>query len=207
MDLRQKYSRDLIIRDKTNVEGGFVDNPDDLGGVTNHGITQRVAMMHQKVLTKRFGWDGLMKNLTEEMAFYIYVVDYWDKMYLNDIWAIHPLLADKMFDFGINAGVNRSTELLQRFLTLNNDKGRLYDDLLVDGWIGPVTLRALKSYLRVRTGKEGVFNLLFGFLCQQGDYYLDISEAREKNETFTYGWVRRAAEDAIEYVYALDMAE
>lgn len=59
----------------------------------------------------------------------------------------------------------------------------------MDGAIGKNTLDALKRYLDER-GKEGETVLVKALNCTQGDYYLDITEKREANEAFIYGWLR-----------------
>lgn len=200
-----EYTEDFIIRDKTRIEGGYVNNPDDRGGVTNHGITEGLARRYETNLSTLFGWDGNMRNLTKEMAYWIYKTHFWDFMKLDVVHHFHPLLADKMFDFGINAGRRTAVKVLQRYLTLNNNKGNLYPDLVVDGWVGSKTFHALERYLTVRRGVRGVWNLLHGFISMQSAHYFDISERREANETFTYGWVTRAGEDAIEYVHVLGL--
>ncbi|CCJ72658.1 FIG00553487: hypothetical protein [Cronobacter condimenti 1330] len=70
-----------------------------------------------------------------------------------------------------------------------NREQKLYDDLVVDGHIGNQTLNALKRYLDTR-GKEGEGVLVRALNCTQGDYYLEITEKREANEAFIYGWLR-----------------
>ena len=56
---------DKIIEKVLEHEGGYVNDPDDLGGETNYGIT------------KRFFPDVDIKNLTKEQAKKIYHQDYW----------------------------------------------------------------------------------------------------------------------------------
>ena len=55
------------------LEGGYVNDPKDPGGETNHGVTKKVAQSHKEVLAKEYGWDGTMKGLTKEMAAEIYI--------------------------------------------------------------------------------------------------------------------------------------
>ncbi|MBF4815817.1 hypothetical protein HIJ91_10795 [Cronobacter sakazakii] len=38
--------------------------------------------------------------------------------------------------------------------------------------------------------KEGESVLVKALNCTQGDYYLEITEKREANEAFIYGWLR-----------------
>ena len=46
------------------VEGGYADDPADLGGKTNLGITEAVARRH--------GYTGDMRDLTDSLAYHIY---------------------------------------------------------------------------------------------------------------------------------------
>ncbi len=78
---------------------------------------------------------------------------------------------------------------LQRWLNVFNNQQAFYHDLTVDGIIGRNTLNALKTYLDKR-GKEGESVLVKALNCTQGDYYLEITEKREANEAFIYGWLR-----------------
>ena len=67
--------------------------------------------------------------------------------------------------------------------------GTLYPDLIADGFIGPRTISALKSYL-ARRGKEGELVMLRALNCSQGQRYLELAEQRSANETFVYGWIK-----------------
>ena len=71
---KQEMSKfDEIIEGVLKHEGGYVNDPTDLGGETNFGIT------------KRFYPDVDIKNLTEEGAKEIYKRDYWDKNKVDDV--------------------------------------------------------------------------------------------------------------------------
>ena len=47
------------------VEGGYVNDPNDAGGATNHGVTEQVAREH--------GYAGAMQSLPKGMAQEIYI--------------------------------------------------------------------------------------------------------------------------------------
>lgn len=189
-DIGEVVTKEWIIRDKTAVEAGYVDNPDDPGGATNCGITEAVARLHEAALRRLFSWDGDMRNLTKEMAFYIYDIDYWKKMSLDDFYEYDPMLADKLFDIAINCGVQRCSLWVQRFINVCNNKQRLYPDIAADGIIGPGTMKGFDNYVAKR-GRLSVPRFLKAMLCKQGAHYQDISFAREQLETFTYGWLGR----------------
>ena len=112
----------IIIEKVLKHEGGYVNDPTDLGGETNFGIT------------KRFYPDVDIKNLTKEQAIEIYKKDYWDK---NRVESLPQELWHIFFDMCVNMGRGTAVKILQRAA---NGKGRGID---VDGGMGPATLKAL----------------------------------------------------------------
>lgn len=162
-------------------EGGYVDNPDDAGGVTNWGITQRVARAH--------GYEGDMRDLPRKEAVRILEVDYWFKPRFDRVAAVSMPIAVKLADTGVNMGPSFPIRSLQRWLNVFNQKETLYVNLPTDGVIGDRTVDALARYLQVR-GKDGEHVLLKGLNCSQGHRYLELAEGREANETFVYGWMK-----------------
>ena len=115
---------DEIIEQVLHHEGGYVNDPKDLGGETNFGIT------------KRFYPDVDIKNLTKEGAKEIYKRDYWDK---NKVESLPQNLWHIYFDMCINMGRGTAVKILQRAA---NSKGR---NIGVDGGLGPATRKALKG--------------------------------------------------------------
>ncbi len=157
------------------VEGGFVDDPNDSGGATNFGITEAVARAN--------GYDGYMGHLPREVAFRIYAAKYWDAVRADDLLRISAPLAEEVVDTAVNMGPARAGKFLQRALNALNDRGRLYSDLVVDGGIGPATIAAAQQYWASR----GATVLVKVLNCLQGAYYIELSERREKDERFVYG--------------------
>lgn len=115
---------DEIIEKVLVHEGGYVNDPTDLGGETKFGIT------------KRFYADVDIKNLTKEQAKEIYKKDYWDK---NRVEELPEELWYIFFDMCINQGRGTAVRVLQRAA---NSKGR---NLKVDGGMGPMTIKAMKG--------------------------------------------------------------
>lgn len=185
-----RWTKRGIIAAKVNIEAGYVNNPKDLGKATNHGITEATA--------REFGYKGDMRNLTIDEAFDIYDRGWWKRMRLDEIMSYSPMLADRMFDFGINAGRANCIKSLQRALNVLNRGGKLYSDIDADGGIGRLTLDALAGYTKARK-EEGVKRLAFVLSCHQVAYYTEISEKREANEEFTYGWYGRVEGEMPEY--------
>ena len=113
-----------IIEKVLEHEGGYVNDPKDLGGETKYGIT------------KRFYPDVDIKNLTIEQATEIYKKDYWDK---NRVESLPQNLWHIYFDMCVNMGKRTAVKVLQRAA---NNKGR---NIEVDGGLGPMTIGALKG--------------------------------------------------------------
>ena len=184
-------TKENIIDSVVSVEGGYVDNPDDSGGETNFGITLTVANTHSKALKEKFNWNGTMKSFTKPMAKYVYEVDYWAKLKLDDIYKISPFLADKLFDLGVNVGKARAAKWLQEALNVFNRKAKDYKDINVDGGIGNETLTALNALIKVRGKDKAIKTLLKALITRQGAHYQEIARDSEKNETFMWGWFER----------------
>ena len=115
---------DEIIEHVLEKEGGYVNDPTDLGGETNYGIT------------KRFYPDVDIKNLTKEQAKEIYKRDYWDK---NRVDELPEQLRHIFFDMCVNQGRGTAVKVLQRAANAKGAK------LKVDGGMGPATLKAIQN--------------------------------------------------------------
>lgn len=194
------FTKEFIIRRYSAIEGGYVNDPKDLGGETNHGITAALAnTLHVKNgLIKLFGWNGKMKDLTKEMAFWVYETEFWNKMKCTELHALHPLLADKVFDIGINAGRARVGRYLQELINALNNEQKLYPDIKVDGDIGPGTLTGFNNFLKSRP-KDGMRVAINFLISRQEHHYIDISLGRASNERFAWGWLMRAFDSRVEY--------
>jgi lysozyme family protein len=102
-------------------EGGYVNNPNDLGGETNFGIA------------KKFYPEEDIKNMTKERATWLFYRDYWSPMKINKL--TNPDLVLQVFDFGVNAGIRTSIRMLQRLVEVEDD-----------GIIGPITTGVVNSW-------------------------------------------------------------
>lgn len=172
---------DAILADVLQAEGGYVNDPNDRGGETNFGITVAVARAN--------GYHGPMQDMPQSVAEAIYRKRYITEPQFDKVATINEAIGLELVDTGVNMGPHRAGEFLQRWLNGFNLPGSGYQDLFVDGRVGPMTLDALKRYLAHR-GKEGVSVLLRGLNSGQGNRYLEITEANKSQRSFLYGWVR-----------------
>lgn len=170
-----------FVEDVINIEGGYVDNPNDSGGPTNYGITESTA--------REFGYTGHMRNMSEAEAKQIYKQLYWDELYLDQISQYSEGLAFELFDTGVNCGTGTAAVFLQRVLNILNDQERYYNDIMTDGIIGQKTLEAFYNFKAVR-GQEGLKVLTKLIDSLQGARYVILAEQREKDEDFIYGWAK-----------------
>lgn len=161
------------------IEGGYSDNPDDSGGVTNYGITEQTA--------RAFGYTGPMAALPLKVAVDIYRRNYWDLLWLDQIAVISEEVAIELFDTAVNCSPGFAGRTFQRALNVLNQSGRLYPDLALDGLLGRVSIAALQSYIGKR-GAQGEKVLVKVLNSLQGAHYVSIAESRVKNESFVYGW-------------------
>jgi len=137
-----------------DIEGGYVNDKNDDGGETNMGITKK-SYPHLDI-----------KNITEAEAVAIYKTDFWDKVKGD---ALPYGIALQVFDMAVNAGVVPASKLLQGVVGAKDD-----------GIIGPMTLKAVKSF-------EGDIN--FSYLIERIRFYF----SRKKFPFFGTGWLRRAS--------------
>lgn len=107
-------------------EGGYVDHPEDNGGPTNMGITQKVfneylAASGQKPYSVKF--------ITRQQVMTIYRVKYWVAIRGDDLqhgWDY------AMFDAAVLMGPKRAVRMAQQILGLEPD-----------GVVGPLTRAAI----------------------------------------------------------------
>lgn len=167
-----------IIEEILGKEGGFVDHPHDRGGPTNWGITERVAREH--------GFEGDMRDLQREEAVRILESDYWYMPNLNLVSHVSMPVAVKLADMGVNMGPAFAGRTLQRWLNAFNQRD---PRLETDGIIGPRTLEGLTKFVDAR-GADGEEVLVRAINCTQGHRYLEITEGRQTNESFIFGWMK-----------------
>ena len=104
-------------------ESGYINNPNDRGGATNKGITQKTYDAYRRSL-----WlpSQSVLNITDTEVNTIYQTRYWDA---NSCGSLPPALAVVFFDSCVNLGGPQSTKLLQRALGVN-DSGVISQETL-----------------------------------------------------------------------------
>ena len=167
----------LIVTALFAVEGGYVFDPRDPGGETNHGITKAVAVSS--------GYLGAMKELTQERAGQIYTANYIVSTGYWEIVALSPAVGEKLIDAGVNAGPGRSSRWFQTALNAVNRGGKDYPTISVDGQVGLGSVAAYRSLQKVR-GKQGACELIIKMVdAQQTMHYLSLPHLN----VYTTGWL------------------
>jgi lysozyme family protein len=145
-------------------EGGFVNHPEDPGGITNLGVTKKVY----DEWTGRESTEQEMRDLTPDDVAPIYKKNYWDRVKGDSLpsgldWAC--------FDWAVNSGSGRPAKAVQRAVGATQD-----------GAIGPQTLGLI-----MEKDPEEIINYVYGV---RQDFYKSLKTF----ETFGRGWTRRNKE-------------
>lgn len=168
-------------------EGGFVNDPDDPGGATNHGVTLGTLRRLGIDLTGEGHIDGEdVRRLTAQKAVDIYIEHYFRRPGLSDL---PEALQPSVFDMYVNAGGN-AVKVLQRLLT---DMGYPCDP---DGQIGPQTIRAAQMAFEAAPS-----HLADAYGIARRNYYYALADARPASRKYARrkdggkgGWITRAEE-------------
>lgn len=168
--------------DKTMIhEGGYSNDPDDVGGETYRGIARKFNPNWE-------GWKiidakGIDKKLLDPLVENLYKEKYWNP-FLGD--ELDQIIANEMFDTAVNMGVGRAVKFLQRSLNLLNRNGKLYSDIVEDGDFGNNTMRAYNSL-----PKKDLFILFNMMNVLQGMHYIEYMTKSPTQEKFARGWFNR----------------
>lgn len=159
------------------LEGGYVNDPKDPGGETNHGITKAVAVQN--------GYTGPMLKMPKSVAEDIYVERYLVDPGFIAVVEISPAVAHKLTDAGINAGTSRASKWFQESLNDVNRGGRDYPSVVTDGKIGPATLAAYQGLERKRGKAEACRMIIKLVDAKQTAHYTSLKNLYD----FTPGWI------------------
>lgn len=159
-------------------EGGYVNDPDDLGGETYKGIARN----------SHGSWPGwkIIDNSKKNKSFPVNLVNdvnlqqLVENFYLDNFW--QPLKADQidnqtsadsLFDFAVNTGLTTSTRLVQTIVGAK-----------IDGIMGEQTLNKINSM------DFGHFQA--ALTVAKIEYYMNIIRKRSTSKKYLFGWITRA---------------
>ncbi len=168
-------------------EGGYVNDPDDPGGATKHGVTIHTL----RRLGLDLDGDGAVttadvRRLTQEQAVDIFIRHYFIR---PGIAKLPESIQASAFDMYVNAGAN-AVKILQRLLC---DMGQ---KIAVDGVIGPQTIAAAN-----RAWERAGDRLVDAYGIERRNFYFRIADRRPASRKYARtraggkgGWIKRAEE-------------
>lgn len=157
------------------VEGGYVDHPNDPGGATNWGITERVA--------RQCGYTGHMRDLPKEVAFACYQRNYVERPGFLPLVEIDPAVAEEVIDTGVNMGPARPTRFFRQAV---NEVCRTGLPILTK--MDPVAVKAWAD-CRASLGLQSCVRVLDSLDRQQRAEYDRLVRVNPKLRVFHRGWV------------------
>ena len=170
---------DNIFLEILNNEGGFVNNANDSGGATKHGISLRYA----KGIGLDLNQDGDIdiddiRLVTPEQALKLYQDDFYTQPRIHILpLPIQPVITD----MAVNAGPPRAIMILQKLLAMTEWP------VAVDGRIGVKTRLATESAYEDMQGY-----LINSYVELRQQFYQELAEYRPANQIFLQGWMSRA---------------
>lgn len=190
----QDIAREIVAR-----EGGYVNDPDDPGGATKHGVTIHTMRRLGLDLDGDGDVDARdVRRLSHEQAVSIFVEHYFNK---PRIAKLPEQLQASVFDMYVNAGAG-AVRILQRLLRQMGHR------ISVDGVIGPQTIEAAAAAAQISPT-----HLRDAYGIARRNYYLRIADKRPKSRKYARtragakgGWIRRA-EEFISHKYHMSDAE
>jgi lysozyme family protein len=165
----------LIIGAVVALEGGYVDHPNDPGGATRYGITERVARQN--------GYPGPMSGLPTLTA-----IDIYDRQYIRapgflPLVEIDPAVAEEVIDTGVNMGPARPTRFFRQAVNeVCNTR------LPITPRMDAVTVKAWAD-CRANLGPRSCVRMLDSLDRQQRAEYDRLVRVNPKLRVFHRGWI------------------
>jgi lysozyme family protein len=151
-------------------EGGYVNKPEDKGGPTNKGITQRAYDYYRK--SKTFNPQSV-ELITDYEVSEIYYKSYWME---GDCDKLPDKLNIVHFDTCVNCGCRQASKFLQRAV-----------NAVDDGVIGNRTIDMVNNYIST----YGVNYIITEYLKERSEFYYALVEKDPSQKVFIKGWQNR----------------
>lgn len=151
-------------------EGGFVNDPDDLGGATNKGVTFKTYKLYRNRKGLPIPSVGDLKRLSDDEFTDILKTMFWDACRSDEINS--QSVANAIVDWAWNSGTTTAAKEIQRVLGVK-----------ADGIIGNITLSAINS--------QSPLPLFYKIKAARVKYIERICKSRPENQKYYRGWMNR----------------
>lgn len=162
-------SIDILFPFILSFEGGFVNDPDDLGGATNKGVTLNTYRQYAKQCGQPEPSVEDLKKIPDFVVKDIMKKNYWDKWKANQIKS--QGVANALVDWLWHSGA-ASIKTVQTLMKV-----------AADGIVGPKTIAAIND-----RDAQALFSSV---QIERKSYLERICEKRPTNRKYLNGWLRR----------------
>lgn len=159
-------------------EGGYVNDPDDLGGETYKGIARNShsswlgwVIIDQHKNKPDFPHSLEANTKLQDSVEQFYFGTFWKPLNAEQIQ--NQTSADSVFDFAVNSGLTTSARLVQSIVGAK-----------IDGCVGEITLNKINSM------DFGHFQA--ALTVAKMEYYMNIIRKRPTSKKFLLGWISRS---------------
>lgn len=159
-------------------EGGYVNDPDDLGGETYKGIARNSHgswsgwfLIDQYKSKPDFPHSLDINSKLQYLVEQFYLNSFWIPLNIDQIQ--NQTSADSVFDFAVNTGLTTSARLVQSIVGAK-----------IDGIIGEQTLSKINSM------DFGYFQS--ALTVAKIEYYMNTIRKRPTSKKFLLGWISRS---------------
>ena len=159
-------------------EGGYVNDPDDLGGETYKGIARNShgswlgwEIIDQSKKDKSFPGNLVNNFNLQQSVEQFYLKTFWQPLKADQIQ--NQTSSESVFDFAVNSGLSTSIRLVQSIVGTK-----------IDGIMGEQTLNKISSM------DFGYFQA--ALTVAKMEYYMNIIRRRPTSKKFLLGWISRS---------------
>lgn len=172
-----------------NLEGGYVDNPNDRGKETYKGISRRwfPNWPGWKLIDIKKNQTNFPANLEKDTSLQLLVIDFYREEFWFNIkldMLSNQEVATEVFDCALNCGIDFAIKSLQRTVNILNKAQKSWKNIAVDGKIGKETMGIVNAIVDQQLIVK-VLNLY------QAARYIGICEKDESQEVFFAGWINK----------------
>lgn len=174
-----------IAKEIVDREGGYVNDPDDPGGPTKHGVT--LGTLRQLGLDLDGDGDidtADVRRVSRKKAVAVFLEHYF---HAPGIALLPEAIQPSVFDMYVNAGGN-AVKILQRLLC------QMGQEISVDGIVGPQTVQAAEAAASLAPN-----HFVDAYAIARRNFYFKLADRRPASRKFARsraggkgGWIKRA---------------